>query len=300
MIRLKYLIQEAESPFFCYWLSKDGVLLNSGKDHRIIANRYTKNALTDDEIYEEMFHLGFARIIIESNVIYVNTSLDSNHVNLTFKQKDKLLDLSFQKNKIIKDLQNNQLQLTENTEYKGVHEAPGKNNGAPLYDLTVLYPDDVYGPNGPQYYGDNRGDSKDRLTFAIIHSVHNKPNKMVTAYRAVPSIITTAEKIRNLEFQRGYIMKYGKIPKDVKTRLDRSSYYEYICNELDKLRSMVGNENEEKVTINPGDWVTVNKYYAKEHGESSLLGKYKIISKSVPAKTLFTFADTIHEWGYDP
>ena len=51
-------------------------------------------------------------------------------------------------------------------------------------------------------------------------------------------------------------------------------------------------------TINPGDWVTASKEYAIQHGKG--LGKYKVLTKIVPAKTLFTNGDSIHEWGYDP
>lgn len=52
--------------------------------------------------------------------------------------------------------------------------------------------------------------------------------------------------------------------------------------------------------INPGDWVTINKGYAKEHGESVLGGDYKIIEKKVTAKDIWTDANSIHEYGYDP
>jgi len=51
-------------------------------------------------------------------------------------------------------------------------------------------------------------------------------------------------------------------------------------------------------TINPGDWVTASREYATQHGKG--LGKYKVLTKIVPAKTLFTNGDSIHEWGYDP
>jgi hypothetical protein len=52
--------------------------------------------------------------------------------------------------------------------------------------------------------------------------------------------------------------------------------------------------------INPGDWVTINPSYAKDHGESVLRGEYKIIKKKVKAKDIWTNADSIHEYGYDP
>lgn len=53
-------------------------------------------------------------------------------------------------------------------------------------------------------------------------------------------------------------------------------------------------------SINPNDWVTINKNYAIEHGESWLHGKYKILTKIVSAKDLYNSGDSIHEFGYDP
>lgn len=55
-----------------------------------------------------------------------------------------------------------------------------------------------------------------------------------------------------------------------------------------------------KHMIRKGDWVAINKDYAKEHGEGVLLGDYKIASMRVPAKHVWTNADSIHEWGYHP
>jgi len=52
--------------------------------------------------------------------------------------------------------------------------------------------------------------------------------------------------------------------------------------------------------INLGDWVTLSKDYAKIHGESVLDNNYKILSQKVKAKDLWTNADSIHEFGYQP
>ena len=52
--------------------------------------------------------------------------------------------------------------------------------------------------------------------------------------------------------------------------------------------------------INAGDWVTLTKEYAQEHGQGPLKGDYKIIKKKVKASDIYTNADSIHEWGYDP
>jgi hypothetical protein len=58
---------------------------------------------------------------------------------------------------------------------------------------------------------------------------------------------------------------------------------------------------DEKITaINPGDWVTLSKDYAQTHGDAVLDGNYKILSQKVKAKELWTHADSIQEFGYQP
>ena len=59
-------------------------------------------------------------------------------------------------------------------------------------------------------------------------------------------------------------------------------------------------KDENITSINAGDWVTLSKDYAKTHGESALGGDYKILSQKVKAKDLWTNADSIHEFGYQP
>lgn len=59
-------------------------------------------------------------------------------------------------------------------------------------------------------------------------------------------------------------------------------------------------KNESIKSINPGDWVTLSKSYAKTHGEAVLGNDYKIIEQKVKAKDLWTNADSIHEFGYHP
>lgn len=51
--------------------------------------------------------------------------------------------------------------------------------------------------------------------------------------------------------------------------------------------------------INPGDWVTINKDYAIDHGRRQFNGG-KILTKTVKAKEIFTDGNSIHEFGYDP
>ncbi len=50
-------------------------------------------------------------------------------------------------------------------------------------------------------------------------------------------------------------------------------------------------------TINYGDWVTVNKQYAEDHGAGMPEG-FKVIEGAAPARDLKTNGDSIHEFGY--
>lgn len=52
--------------------------------------------------------------------------------------------------------------------------------------------------------------------------------------------------------------------------------------------------------INPGDWVAINRDYAKWHGESNLGNKFTILKKTVPAKHIINPGDSPSEWGYFP
>jgi len=52
--------------------------------------------------------------------------------------------------------------------------------------------------------------------------------------------------------------------------------------------------------ISAGDWVTVNRNYAIDHGEGTLRGDYSIIERKVPARDIYTNGDSIHEFGFDP
>lgn len=86
---------------------------------------------------------------------------------------------------------------------------------------------------------------------------------------------------------------------------DRTSHYDAI-EKKDKpyvrVRIFRAVPKDRKIkTINAGDWVTHNRDYAVEHGRSNLgVGKWKMLSKVVRARELFTDGNSIHEWGYHP
>jgi hypothetical protein len=128
----------------------------------------------------------------------------------------------------------------------------------------------------------------------------------VKIYRAMPKILSSQEKINDLEKQKSYIQKTGKIPPaamdylgSASSYFNPSKYYEILNKELEKINSQPLVEKE-KIKINSGDWVSINRQYVVEHGQSSLRNNYRILTKTVPARTLFTNGDSIHEWGYNP
>jgi hypothetical protein len=132
---------------------------------------------------------------------------------------------------------------TANDDYRGSHEAP-INDGynAPLYDLTQIYPKDVYDPSGVRIYG--LGDYTEYESMRVIKRVRNNPDAKVTMYRAVP-------------------------------------------------------KNLKEDNIRVGDWVTLSRSYAEEHGEAHIDGPYKIISNTTEAKNLWTDANSLNEFGFD-
>jgi len=184
-------------------------------------------------------------------------------------------------------------------DYGGEHRPPGPEDGAPLHDLTGqgrVYPDDIYGPNAARYYG-HGDDPLDHGTMSIIRQFKGRPSAMAAIYRAVPAGITTAEKLADLEKAMAANMRRGVVPKGESNV--GSVWYNKAHAERARLRALPP-EPETKTNINPGDWVTINRQYAKDHGESTLRGKYKIIRKTVRADELYTDGNSIHEYGYWP
>jgi hypothetical protein len=79
-----------------------------------------------------------------------------------------------------------------------------------------------------------------------------------------------------------------------------SVYYAILGDEIKKLQTMP-QETEKKITINKGDWVTPSRSYAEQHGSREFGERYyRILTKTVPAKHLFTNGDSVQEFGYDP
>lgn len=183
-------------------------------------------------------------------------------------------------------------------DYRGSHTAPVRSGGNTLDDLSDTFPDDIYSGVGARYYGHQGGSTMDHKSVEIIQSMRGKPDKTVTVYRAVPHKMQPSEEIAKLESEMREYMRRGKKPKDADPDLSPSGWYNSTHARVEYLKSLP-DDPPGTIGINPGDWVTINKQYAKNHGDANLGGEYRIISKKVKARDLANDGD-IHEWGYAP
>jgi len=197
------------------------------------------------------------------------------------------------------------LKILEDVKYRGEHTAPDRNSGDPLHNVTQsVYPENIYSSNAARYYGDGRSD--DSYVIGIIQGYRNTPNKKIKIYRSVPRQINE-HRVSELKKLYNYYNKFGFFPvgnKIVHSYEDKydhlgwdekqESVYDAIVSDIKELSS------KNKIKINSGDWVTINKQYALEHGHRALNNNFRIIEKTVKAKDLYTNGDSIHEWGYDP
>ena len=73
-------------------------------------------------------------------------------------------------------------------EYQGEHKPPSESYGAPLHDLTQVYPEDIYSNKALQYYGMGHPEHKkmDMESLFKAQMYRNKPNASVSVFRAVP------------------------------------------------------------------------------------------------------------------
>ena len=212
----------------------------------------------------------------------------------------------------------------EYEEYVGQHEAPTKEDNSPLYNVSLngSFPKDFYTGHASDY---RAYEPYDNESINIILKYHNRTTRPITIYRAIPDFnYEVDDKIKQLNnalsyyytynffpmtdvknsgrFKYFYIIdnQYEKTPQAKKKGLSYDGYkkqeVEYIEKEIDNL----GKERKPKPIINKGDWVSINKKYAMDHGRSNLNGKYKILSKTVRADQIWTDGNSIHEWGYDP
>ena len=71
-------------------------------------------------------------------------------------------------------------------DYKGSHEAPGPDFGAPMHDVTAneMYPKDFY--DNPHHYVSSGGETGAHQSLSAVQFAKNQPRRPITVYRAVP------------------------------------------------------------------------------------------------------------------
>ena len=198
-------------------------------------------------------------------------------------------------------------------DYAGEHQAP-TNNGkdSPLYDVTLneTYHDDIYSTDGARLY--SAGESYDGATISIIKSMRNRPKAKLKIYRAIPddhkddknelgylnSIMSYYYKFRFFKMGEKLLDELDEKYSDLGYDEKQEAIVKHIDDQRDALVDKI--KAAGRSVINQGDWVGITKQYAVDHGKSNLGGKFKIITKTVPAKHLWTDGNSIHEWGYDP
>lgn len=78
--------------------------------------------------------------------------------------------------------------LTEDEDYRIQHRPADKTSGSPMHDLSGVYPDDIYGPNGAEYYGHyGQNNPLDIAAIQKIRVARGDPKKAIQIYRAVPT-----------------------------------------------------------------------------------------------------------------
>ena len=211
-------------------------------------------------------------------------------------------------NKIIKSFSRFILERHEYPEYVGIHTSPSTDD-SPLYDLVNAYGDDIYSSNALRYFGSGYPSfvSVDADSIRIMQRVHNKPDAIVTIYRSVPDPNKDIDRqIRKLRKIIDFKNKYRFYPikdsiiDELRDKYDDLEWDDMMVKIEEELYSMINDLNKQKqkpLKINNGDWITLTKQYAKEHGDSHL-GNYKIVSKNVKAKTVFSDGNSVQEFGY--
>ena len=212
---------------------------------------------------------------------------------------------------IIKLIKEEYLSLNEE-EYQGEHSAPGKEENAPLYDVTKngIYPEDIYSSNAPRLYNSGLGDDMDRESLSIIQSLRKRPHNLIKIYRAIPDFNKDiTKKLKSLYDIINYRNKFGFLPhtefihnlQDKYGNLTGDQYDVMNQNIVKEIQAQIENlkSQKESIRINNGDWVTINPRYAKQHGEDNLRNQYKVLTKTVRANQLYSDGNSIHEWGYN-
>jgi hypothetical protein len=207
------------------------------------------------------------------------------------------------------DIIKEEIVLFHEDDYRGDHTAPVPEGNNRMDDLSDIYGEDFYGHDAVRMYGHYR-DNRDNQAISVIQSAKGKPNQKIKIYRAVPDTnYDINAKLKPLLDIYNYYQQWNMFPMKNQIVYDLQDKYSIEDHSYDEQQKLILNDisnqidglqaqTQKNLGINSGDWVTIDRNYAKEHGEANLGGRYKIVSKTVPAKTLYTDGNDIFEWGY--
>ena len=173
-------------------------------------------------------------------------------------------------------------------------------NGKPklLTDGKDIYITDGYSNNGISRYsykGSHRspsysgGDVQERLEnsedvnlLEVAQGYHNQPDDYFSPMGARYYMYDDKEGLESARAVRDVIAKIKNGKENITVKIYRAVPADVVS---DKLKN--------------GDWVSLSKSYAIEHGEQNLDGEYKIIEKEVPINEVWWDGNDLREWGYD-
>lgn len=194
----------------------------------------------------------------------------------------------------------------DNLDYRGQHEAPSPlSDDSPMNDVNNVFPD-IYTENAIKYYGYDNPYYID--TIRTIQSVKERPNRLIKIYRAVPDInYDIKNKLKPYIDVLNYYNKWKFFPakndivrsfEEKHDDLNWNDKVNAVLNDIYNEINIIKNELKTPLKIENGNWVTNSLEYAKEHGQSNLRNRYKILSKTVHVGELYTDGNDLLEWGY--
>lgn len=110
--------------------------------------------------------------------------------------------------KIAEILENSSLKSDQTEDYHGEHKSPDADSGAPLYNLSGLFPDDIYSADALRLYGENYPYSGHVINK--IKMLRGKPNAGVSIYRAVPKNVKTINPGDWVTLTQEYAKEHGE------------------------------------------------------------------------------------------
>ena len=185
----------------------------------------------------------------------------------------------------------------EDFQYRGSHQPSAE--GPRLHNLTEneYYPKDAY--ESLHHYGGSH------TSRNIVRQVRGNPNAMVTIYRAAPKEGTERQwlvpKLNEAVQEKRDVLRTGELPEWAHHIFKGShdKYHEWVDSNISDMSEKINSIKPQPVkSINHGDWVTLDRNYAKTHAEGR--EGYHILSATVPASHVRNDGNDLNEWGYFP